>query len=41
MSICIEYVWIGGNNELRSKTKVINSNVIQLSDIPIWNYDGS
>jgi glutamine synthetase len=41
MSSCIEYVWIGGNNELRSKTKVINSNVIQLSDIPIWNYDGS
>ena len=42
MKTCIEYVWIGGNNELRSKTKVIelNKNLI-LNDVPEWNYDGS
>jgi glutamine synthetase len=39
----IEYVWIGGNQELRSKTKVIdnNNNNITLDDLPEWNYDGS
>ena len=41
MSSCIEYVWIGGNGELRSKTKVMTTINIDLSDIPIWNYDGS
>ena len=47
---CVEYVWIGGQNELRSKTKVIQHPVIHgrpqgivqsLSDLPKWNYDGS
>jgi len=41
----VEYVWIGGNNELRSKTKVITIHAhhppLGLSDIPEWNYDGS
>ena len=49
----IEYVWLGGNNELRSKIRVLhnvndksclNSNEEQhllLTDIPEWNYDGS
>ena len=42
MKTCIEYVWIGGNNELRSKTKVILFNPdLSLNDIPEWNYDGS
>lgn len=41
-----EYVWIGGNGELRSKTRVIYLSKPQmtgcrLSDIPVWNYDGS
>jgi glutamine synthetase len=44
MSI-IEYVWIGGNNELRSKTKVVDYKVTDgkdnLHNIPEWNYDGS
>ena len=34
----IEYVWIGGNNELRSKIKVLEDNI---ETIPDWNYDGS
>ena len=49
MKICIEYVWIGGNNELRSKTKVqdypdLGMNYepnLSLNQIPEWNYDGS
>ena len=40
-----EYIWIGGNGELRSKTRVLRN--IQLNssnfidNIPEWNYDGS
>ena len=42
-SAIIEYVWIGGNNELRSKIKVIKTppNVLTINNIPKWNYDGS
>lgn len=39
----LEYIWIGGKNEIRSKTRVIN-NMHFLHDpscIPEWNYDGS
>jgi glutamine synthetase len=42
--ICLEYVWVGGNNELRSKTKVFekpNTTNINLDALPIWNFDGS
>jgi len=41
----LEYIWIGGKNEIRSKTKVFHSflpfdsNSI-LDFIPEWNYDG-
>jgi len=31
-----EYIWIGGNNELRSKVKYTDNNTP-----PTWNYDGS
>lgn len=41
MVFTIEYVWIGGNNELRSKTKVIEGPVKSVDDLPNWNYDGS
>ena len=41
-----EYIWLGGNNELRSKTKVIYNNNYSLDSnnidaLPKWNYDGS
>ena len=36
----VEYIWLGGKLELRSKTKVINTPVT-LDTLPIWNYDGS
>lgn len=38
----LEYVWIGGKGEIRSKTKVLNEFIpFFTSEIPIWNYDGS
>ena len=38
----VEYVWIGGNGELRSKSRVLNHKLnMSLNDIPNWNYDGS
>lgn len=37
-----EYIWIDGNYNLRSKTRVCpNLNTLDLNTIPIWNYDGS
>lgn len=37
----LEYVWIDGQNNLRSKTRVVGSYVTNIQDIPAWNYDGS
>lgn len=37
----VDYVWIGGRGELRSKTRVIYAQVIDVSSIPDWDYDGS
>tara|TARA_Y100001970_G_scaffold293822_1_gene443521 strand:- start:503 stop:1525 length:1023 start_codon:yes stop_codon:yes gene_type:complete len=37
----VEYVWLGGNNELRSKTRVFDGIISSLHDISEWNYDGS
>ena len=37
----LEYVWVGGNGELRSKTKIVSNDIQNISQIPIWNYDGS
>ena len=38
----LEYIWIGGNGEIRSKTKVLPFFLPQDIDIiPNWNYDGS
>ena len=37
----LEYVWIDGNNNLRSKTKVFDQEVKNVTDLPIWNFDGS
>ena len=39
----VDYVWIGGNGELRSKTRIIYDKVgvSELGKIEKWNYDGS
>jgi glutamine synthetase len=44
--IIVEYIWIGGNSELRSKTRVLNVTDDEYNDclnisLPEWNYDGS
>ena len=40
--IAAEYVWIGGTgSDLRSKTKTLSKPVKSVSDLPVWNYDGS
>lgn len=38
-----EYVWLGGDNELRSKTKTLTGRTVinSLKELPVWNYDGS
>lgn len=43
-----EYIWIGGNREIRSKTKIQSYdldfdafNIKSATDLPVWNYDGS
>jgi glutamine synthetase len=39
----LEYIWIGGKNEIRSKTRVMNLELSEYNTslIPDWNYDGS
>ena len=42
--IIAEYIWLGGNGELRSKTKVLHDFTLRSLDhklFPSWNYDGS
>ncbi len=38
----LEYIWIGGHGEIRSKTKVLPFFLPEdIDNIPNWNYDGS
>jgi len=39
--IMAEYVWLGGNMELRCKTRTLNKAPETVADLPIWNFDGS
>jgi len=43
--VCCEYIWLGGGDEFRSKTKVIydfnTDNLFDVKQYPLWNYDGS
>lgn len=42
MKYILEYVWIDGHDNLRSKIKVIDSNnIMTIERCPIWNFDGS
>jgi glutamine synthetase len=37
----IDYVWLGGKGEIRTKVKILYDWVRTIADVPIWNYDGS
>lgn len=40
--VACEYVWIGGTGQdLRSKTRTVDSVPKKPEDLPIWNFDGS
>ena len=39
-AVC-EYIWIGGNGELRSKTRVLHNIKYKNDKLPDWNFDGS
>lgn len=39
--VLITYIWIDGRNGLRSKTKTVSSIPKNVTDLPIWNFDGS
>jgi len=39
--VMAEYVWLDAHQVPRSKTKVMTSRPIKVSDCPVWNYDGS
>lgn len=43
MKFYLEYIWIDGVNNLRSKNKILNIDLDELSleNIPEWNFDGS
>ena len=41
MNTILEYVWIGGKGERRSKTRIINFLIRNVNDIPNWTSDGS
>ena len=37
----LEYVWIDGKNNVRSKTRVMKGRITNIEEAPNWNYDGS
>lgn len=41
MNTCLEYVWIDGRQQLRSKIRCTFGNVEKLDEVQDWNYDGS
>jgi glutamine synthetase len=42
MKYRLEYIWIGGKQEFRSKTKILDlDHTLIFADLPIWNFDGS
>ena len=43
MVFVIEYIWIDGSGNLRSKSKVLNESKWDktIENLPVWNYDGS
>jgi glutamine synthetase len=39
--VMAEYIWLDAHQTPRSKTKVLTARPTKVSDLPVWNYDGS
>jgi len=39
--VIAEYIWLGGENELRSKTRILDRFTKTIQQLPDWDYDGS
>merc|ERR1712176_673290 len=39
--VMAEYIWLDAHQVPRSKTKTVTARPTKLSDLPVWNYDGS
>jgi glutamine synthetase len=39
--VLAEYIWLDAHQTARSKTKVLTARPTKVSDLPVWNYDGS
>jgi len=39
--VIAEYVWLDAAQTPRSKTKILTARPTKVSDLPVWNYDGS
>lgn len=45
--LLLEYIWLDAKQQCRSKTKIMSTNKnldfasLSISDLPVWNYDGS
>jgi len=39
--VMAEYIWLDAHQVPRSKTKILTARPEKLSDLPVWNYDGS
>lgn len=37
----LEYLWLDGSGNRRSKTKILSDTIYNLDNIPVWNCDGS
>lgn len=37
----LEYIWLDRDIELRSKIKIVKTDIQDIDKVPIWNYDGS
>jgi glutamine synthetase len=40
-NVIAEYVWLGGEQEYRSKARTLPKTKYTPETLPIWNYDGS
>ena len=39
-AVILEYIWLGGNGEFRSKYKTVYEGIDNKLPITPWNYDG-